>query len=226
MTSRRRAQQGLALESVVSAYHVGYREMWNILLHRVSPDDRALRSELAGVVGTVWMWIERASSAAADAYGEAVRAEDAARLTLTHRFLGALMGGGPRAAEHAHMAQALGFDPSGMFQAVCAPGQAFTEREMTVLRNRMRCHRGVFLCANRDDVLIAVLQRVPADAFLDALHASSPQVPAGVGLAREGLNGAGVSIVDAMEGLPTGGTAVARSRRTGWPRPCVRSPAD
>lgn len=207
---RRRAQQGLALESVVSAYHVGYREMWNILLHRAGPDDQAMRSELAGLVGTVWMWIERASSAAADAYGEAVRAEDAARLALTHRFLDALTAGGPPRAEHAHMAQALGFDPSGIFQAVCSPGDAWSEEDTTALRVRMRRNRGVMLCAQRDTVLIAVLQGVSADVFVDTLRDLGPPAPAGVGLAREGLTGAGVSIVDAMEVLPAGGTGVAR----------------
>lgn len=206
---RRRAQQGLALESVVSAYHVGYREMWNILLHRAGPHDQAMRSELAGLVGTVWMWIEQASSAAADAYGETVRAEDAARLALTHRFLGALTAGGPPTAEHAHLAQALGFDPSGTFQAVCSPGEAWSEEDATALGKRMRRHRGVVLCAHRDNVLVGILQGVPAGDFLDALHSLRPHAPVGVGLAREGLTRAGVSLLDAREVLPAGGTGVA-----------------
>ncbi|MFJ8364215.1 PucR family transcriptional regulator [Streptomyces sp. NPDC093984] len=206
---RRRAQQGLALESMVSAYHVGYREMWNILLQRAGSDDQAMRSELAGLVGTVWMWIERASSAAADAYGEAVRAEDAARLALTHRFLDALTAGGPPTAEHAHIAQALGFDPAGRFQAVCSPGVEWSEEDIEALRSRMRRHRGAMLCANRDNALIAVLQGVSADVFLDVLRGLGPR-PAGVGLVREGLTGAGVSILDAREVLPADGTGVAR----------------
>lgn len=207
---RSRARQGLALESVVSAYHVGYREMWNILLHRAGPDDPAMRSELAGLVGTVWMWIERASSAAADAYGETVRAEDAARLSLTHRFLGALMAGGPLATEHAHMAHMLGFDPGGLFQAVCSPGEAWAEQDIVELRDRLRRSRGVTLCAGRDNVLMAVFQGMSADVFLEALSAVNPRASAGVGLARKGLAGAGVSLMDAMEVLPVSGSGVGR----------------
>jgi hypothetical protein len=223
---RRRAQQGLALESMVSAYHVGYREMWNTLLGRAGPGDRAMRSELAGLVGTVWLWIEQASSAAADAYGATVRAEDAARLALTHRFLGALAAGGPVTAEHAQMAQALGFDPAGAFQAVCSPADAWPDEDTTALRHRMRRRRGTLLCAGRDNVLVAVLQGIPSEALVEAMHHLSPRAAVGVGLTRTGLAGAAVSIIDALEVLPTGSTGEVAAFERDWLIATVRPQAD
>lgn len=223
---RLRAGQGLALESVVSAYHVGCREMWNILLQRIGPADHALRSELAGLVGTVWLWIERASSAAADAYGEAVRAEDAARMTLMHRFLGTLTAGGTPTAEHAHLAQALGFDPLGDFQAVCSPVEAWPDTKTLALRGRLHHHLRSILWSNRDNVLIALIQRLPVDTLLDALHAVSPEAPVGVGLVREGLTGAGASIIDALDVLPTGRTGRVAAFADEWLTATVRPQAD
>ena len=219
---RRRARQGLAIESIIGAYHVGYREMWNTLLSRVGPADQTMRSDLASVVGTVWMWIEQASSAAADAYGETVRAEDA----LAHRFLGTLSAGGPVTAEHTRMAESLGFDPIGAFQAVCSPADAWRDEDTTALRDQVRSHRGTLMCAVRDDLLIAVLQSIPASVFVEAMRCHDARAAVGVGLVREGLAGASISIVDALEVLPAGGTGEVATFERDWLIATVRPRAD
>jgi sugar diacid utilization regulator len=120
------------------------------------------------------------------------------------------MAGGPLATEHAHMAHMLGFDPGGLFQAVCSPGEAWAEQDIVELRDRLRRSRGVMLCAGRDNVLMAVFQGMSAEVFLEALSAVNPRASAGVGLARKGLAGAGVSLMDAMEVLPVSGSGVGR----------------
>ncbi|MEU3985100.1 helix-turn-helix domain-containing protein [Streptomyces sp. NPDC026672] len=223
---RRRARQGLAMESMMSAYHVGYREMWNTLLGRVGPGDQAMRSELAGLVGTVWLWIEQAGSAAADAYGETVRAKDAARLALTHRLLGALAAGGPLTAEHTRMAQTLGFDPAGAFQAVCSPADAWPDEEVTALRQTPDARRGTLLCAVRDTVLVAVLQGAPAEDLAEVMRRLVPGAAVGVGLVRAGLAGASVSIVDALAVLPAAGPGEVAAFERDWLIATVRPQAD
>jgi hypothetical protein len=61
------------------------------------------------------------------------------------------------------MAHILGFDPGGLFQAVCSPGEVWAEQDITELRVWLRRSRGVTLCAGRDNVLMAVFQGMSAD---------------------------------------------------------------
>jgi hypothetical protein len=201
---RRRASEGLPLDSLIGAYHVSYREMWNFLLMRVGPADYETRSQLAGLVATVWNWVERGTRAAADAYSETIRAEIAMQLGLTHQLLDVLASGAPVAAEHAHLARALGFDPAGTFQAVCSSGEALSDEDTTVLRDRFRRRPGTMQCAVRGAVMIALVQDVPADDVVAVVHELNPRVSMGVGLVRGGLDGAGDSIRDAQDVLPEG----------------------
>lgn len=199
---RQRALLGLPLESLIGAYHVGYRELWNHLLIRADSQDHEARSQLAGLVSIVWNWVEYCTSAAADAYGKTIRAEFSVQLGLTHQFLDALAAGGPVTAGQAHLALALGFDPDGTFQAICSNGDALPNEDTTVLRDRLRRHRGTVCCLVRGTVLIALVQNIEAEAVVGALHELNSRAPIGIGLARSGLLGASTSIVDAQEVLP------------------------
>ncbi|MCI2420117.1 helix-turn-helix domain-containing protein [Saccharopolyspora sp. K220] len=198
---RQRAREGLPLESMISAYHVGYREMWNELLVRAGAHDLGLRAELAGLIGTAWTWVQQASSAAADAYGETARAEEAAQLGLAHRFFDALVAGGSPTGDQGRFAQALGFDSHGVFQAVCSPTDVWSDEALTSLRDRLRRRRGTMRCVPRGAVVIALIQAIPAEALIGVMHQLVPCAPLGVGLARPGLPGASASIADAQEVL-------------------------
>ncbi|MER5409105.1 helix-turn-helix domain-containing protein [Streptomyces sp. NPDC002769] len=201
---RRRAAQGLPLGSLIGAYHVGHREMWNILLMRVGAQDHEMRSQLVGLVATVWNWVEQATRAAADAYSESIRAEVAMQLGLTHQLLDMLASGSPVAMEGAHVARALGFDPGGAFQALCSSGEAVSDEDTAALRDRFRRRRGTMQCAVRGTVVIALVQDMPVDVLVAAMHELDPRVSVGVGLARSGLDGAAASIRDAQDVLPSG----------------------
>ena len=196
----RRASSGLPLQALIGAYHVGYREIWNLLLIRAEAQDERLATQLVRLVGAVWTWVQQASSAAADAYGEAVRAQDAAQLSLTYRFLEALQTGSPD-ADAVRLARALGFDPAGQFQAVCSPA-TWSDDQVNQFRRDMRRHRGIMRCANRETFMIALIQNMSASPLIAAVRERDREVPVGVGLARTGLDGAVASIADAQEVLP------------------------
>ncbi|MFC0437562.1 CdaR family transcriptional regulator [Kutzneria buriramensis] len=224
---RQRAREGLPLEAMLGAFHVGYREMWDALLSRADARGPEISAQLVRVVGTVWTWVQQASSAAADAYGEAVRAEESAQLSLTYRFLEALVTGVSGHGSVTQLAQALAFDPVAAFQAFCSPAELWSDEDLTELRRQLNRRRGTLRCANRGTVMIAVAQRVPADAVVHAMRARNPQPPIGIGLVRKGLSGAAASIVDARDVLPCaadGGGVV--DFRAGWLLATVRPHSD
>lgn len=199
---RLRAREGVSMQSLMGAYHVGYREMWNVLLTRADERGSGLAAHLVRLVGTVWTWVQQATTAAADAYGEAVRAEDAAQLGLTYRFLDALLAGGASPADLTRLAHAITLDPGGDFQAVCSPAACWSDERLAELRLALRRPRGVLRCVNRGTTMLALLQRIPAEALLTEMHRREPHAPIGVGLPRPGLPGAAATIVDAQQVLP------------------------
>ncbi|MEU3186834.1 helix-turn-helix domain-containing protein [Streptomyces sp. NPDC006923] len=198
---QRRAGEGLPAQALISAYHVGYREMWNVLLARANEGDAQSSARLVCLVGPVWSWVQEASSAAVQAFGDAVRAEDATQLGLAYRFLDALYAPASARGELAHLARALTFDPSGEFQAVCAPASAWTDDQLIALRRRFSGGPGVVRCVGHGSSMTAVAQGLSADTLVAAMAEANPATPVGIGLRRPGTDGAAASIVDAEEAL-------------------------
>lgn len=69
-TGRRRAEQGFPLESLLHAYRVGGRLIWQALLEETERDDRAASRELLAGATQVWDVIDAFSSVVGDAYRE------------------------------------------------------------------------------------------------------------------------------------------------------------
>ncbi|MFB7287541.1 PucR family transcriptional regulator [Actinacidiphila glaucinigra] len=202
---RERAREGLPLQSLIAAFHVGYREIWNILLSRAGADDEdGPGRQLVRLVGTVWTWVEQITGAAAEAYNDALRAQDAVQLGLTYRFFQGLYARSPEEPDMAQLARALGYAPAGAFRAVCAP--AWTDEQLTELRGRLNRRTGTARCANRGASMVAVVQGMPAGTVIDAMRDLVPRLPIGTGLERRGLTGAAATILDAQAALALAGT--------------------
>ncbi|MFI5783279.1 PucR family transcriptional regulator [Nocardia sp. NPDC051570] len=199
---RSRARVGLSIQSLIGAYHVGYREMWNILLTRADARDPRLVADLARLGGTASVWLQHATTAAACAYSEAVRAEDAAQLALTYRFFDVLIAGRASSADLDPLAHALGFEPAGEFQAVCAPARCWSDESLAALRTALRRSRGTVHCVNRGTIMLALIQRISLDTMIHEMNRLVPGSPIGIGLPRPGLPGAAASITDAQQVLP------------------------
>ncbi|MFJ4847145.1 MULTISPECIES: PucR family transcriptional regulator [unclassified Streptomyces] len=198
---RDRAREGLPLHALIGAFHVGYREIWNVLLTRADARGGDLSRQLVRLVGTVWTWVEQATGAAAEAYNETIRAQEAAQLGLTYRFFEALYTSSPIEVDVARLAHSLGFDPAGTFQAVCAPSAAWADEQLADLRGRVGRRTGNMRCANRGATMVAVVQSMPVDVLIEAMRRHDPELRIGTGLVRSGLAGAAASIVDAQEAL-------------------------
>jgi hypothetical protein len=198
---RQRARQGVPVEEMIGAYHVGYREMWNILLAYADARDPRLSTRLVRLVDLVWTWIRLISSASADAHAEVLRSQHAAQITLAHRFFETLRGGEAASDDAVHLAHALAFAPDGEFQSACFPLPTRSDEQLDQLRQQLGRCAGTVHSATRGSYGIVLFQATAADSIVAAMRRVLPSVPVGVGLRRPGLAGAESSIVDAERAL-------------------------
>jgi hypothetical protein len=197
----RRAEQGISVDALLGAYHVGYRELWNILLERARSQSPERAGRLLGLVNLIWAWLHTLTSAAADGYAEVVRAREESRSSLGHQFLEALYGGQAAAESTGLLARALGLDPGAEFQAVCCERAVRSAEDLDGLQHRLRTTSGSCLAITRGSTLVILFQRVPAGQIVELLPGGTRQLTAGVGLPRPGLPGAAASIADAEQAL-------------------------
>jgi hypothetical protein len=140
---QQRAREGVPVQAMIGAYHVGYREIWNVLLSRAETADGRMMTQLVRLVSVVWTWIRLASSAAAEAHAETFRSQQAAQINLTHRFIDLLCTARAGAEEAPYLARALAFDPAGDFQVVCASASSWTDAQLDRLQVRLGRQRGM-----------------------------------------------------------------------------------
>lgn len=115
---RRRAQQGLALDSLLRAVRMDFRFLWQVLREEADPDQVPALSE---EVATVWEAVELHTSHIQAAYIDELvamnRQLEIERASLLRRLL---LGEARDQAQLEHLADALGLPLRGSFQVVVA----------------------------------------------------------------------------------------------------------
>ncbi|MFD9005059.1 PucR family transcriptional regulator [Streptomyces sp. NPDC059582] len=205
---RRRAQQGLSIELLLGAYHINYREVWNMILRQATADEPEHVGELTYLVALIWSWFRILMGNASDAYGEELRRAQVTRATLAHRLFAALTADPVQVDAAAPLAQALGYEPEGGFQALCLRAEDWPEDRTEQLRHRLAALPGELHCATVGTRLLVLGQRHDQDTVTAAVTAVAPPESGsavGVGLARSGLAGAVDSITDAVQALSQAG---------------------
>jgi hypothetical protein len=197
----RRAEQGLPMEAVIGAYHIGCRELWSALLTRARAEDPRQAEHLLELVNLLFAWMRVLTGAAADGYGQAARAREQMRTRLGLQFLEALYGGQATAESTMRLARALDFDPYGEFQVICCPPDSCPVKNLDSFRERLRSGTGTFSAIARETALVILFQEIPASRIVELLEGRDGTVAAGVGLARPGLTGAAESLADAQRAL-------------------------
>jgi len=195
LLGRRRAEQGIPIEIVLRAYHSGYDIMWNELHARVVARDPAREVDLLPVVGTMMTWLRSITGRVAEGYEAVTAARQESRLALAQVFVTGLAQGnaGSEAVEAA--ARGLGFDPTGPFEAICAPAGAWPPEALHRLRRAVRPPVAVTVVGH---TLAVIVQNVSVASVLAQL---GERPVAGVGLSRPGLAGAAESLTDAERAL-------------------------
>jgi sugar diacid utilization regulator len=150
--------------------------------------------------------VQRSSSAAAEAFEETTRLEDAARTTLLLRLLNGIYGGVTQPVDLEQTARALGFDPVQAFRVIVSPSESWDPSRLSGFRRQIaRSLRGaVAHTETRGTSLVTISQGASADVLIDVLAGHCSDLAIGVGVERIGLPGAADSATDAEEALVYG----------------------
>lgn len=220
--ARTRARQGIPVDALIGAYHVGDRELWRALCRRpgaaapLLPDVASLMLESLHAISTVL----------ALAHGEVTRELQGHHVTLSQRLVELLVhdnvGG-----ETMRVVDALGFDPDGDFVAATwrRPGpEAVIPPD--VQRGLDRWPARLVHSYHSGSVLL-LAQEVDGDSLVDLASRVLLEGYVGVGLRRAGLAGAVASLGDARLAL----SAVGPDRRVAafadvWGEACLLAQVD
>ena len=190
---RDRARQGLSLEDVVEAFHIGCEETWN-RLSAAAPGDL----ELLQSVGRLWRWIHEAANAVAEGHQDVTAQDRAADVAARNDLFTALHERHTDAARA--LAPRLGYDVGEAFQAVVVVGQVLDEARLRGVQTMLdRQKSGIAHCVRRGRHLEVLLQGAPASSLLPALRRYAVEGSTGVGLRRPGIEGASASLEDAVQ---------------------------
>jgi hypothetical protein len=195
MLGRRRAQQGIPIETLLGAYNTGYNVLWNELRTRAVARNPAREADLLPMVNLMMSWLRSVSGTVAEGYAAAIAARDEDRQALAQTFITGLAHGGAASEAVEAAARGLGFDPSGTFQVICASAGAWAPDSLHALRRALRGPAAVVVLGH---MLTVTIQGVPVESVL-ALLGDHPI--GGAGLPRPGLAGAAESLTDAERAL-------------------------
>ncbi|MFB7271111.1 PucR family transcriptional regulator [Streptomyces sp. NPDC056244] len=204
-----RAAQGLPIEALLGAYHIGYRETWNALMRNAVGRGKEAVAELAAQVTLFWAWIRELTNAVAVAYEGVVRSELSAQEDRYRRLIEAMATADPADEATVTLARSLGYDPAGEFQAFRGRPADLPSGTLESFRRYAGTGPGVVVATIHGGALSVLSQGVQDRAILRSLSravrtvrtakqgADALRLPLGVGLPRAGLPGAADSFQDA-----------------------------
>lgn len=202
----RRALQGLPVDAVIQAYHVGYRELWLALVRALPRDDARATTQLLEAATTVWGWVHDVTDAIATAHAQTTRRLEARVIGARQRFVELLVGGDLDGTEAVRLGRALGFDPGEAFVVTVLRGAA-EDHDAVELQRRVEGLLGTHAVVVRGSLVVVVSQGGVADEVVAAVRGVIPDATAATGYERVGLRGARSSLVDAeltLEVTPVG----------------------
>ena len=187
---RLRATQGVSVATVIGAYHVGNRELWQTLVAYAQDETPCL----PGLATLLWRSIEVMTAEIVAAYETTARARQNHVLSLRQRLV-ELLERDELAAEAHDVAATLGLDPAGEFAAAWVG----LDDDPLSLAARLAAglRRGTVLAVGHASGIQVLAQGLTADELEAGIRSVEPGARLGIGLARPGLVGARESLVDA-----------------------------
>jgi hypothetical protein len=215
--ARRRARQGIPVDVLIGAYHVGDQELWGALCR----DPGAAAPLLPEVAALMLKLLHAISTVLASAHGDVSRELQSHRVTLSQRLV-ELVSGGAVGPEASRLADALGLDPDGDFVAamwrrpepdVILPPEVWRGLEAGPVPLVHSTHSGV---------VVLLVQGVGSEWVAELSGRLRLDGDVGIGLRRAGLAGAVVSLGDARLAM----SATLGDRRVvrfagAWAEACV-----
>ena len=219
--ARRRARQGIAVDVLIGAYHLGDQELWRALCR----DPGSAAPLLPEVAALMLKLLHAISTVLASAHGDVTRELQTHRVTLSQRLIELLLGGRSD-AEASRVADALGLDPQADFTAGLWRRSESDVVLSPEVRRELDRATVPLVHSYQSGALVILVQDVGYE-WLDELAGRLPLGRhVGIGLRRSGLAGAVLSLGDAGLGL----SAASADRRVAqfadvWAEACVLSEA-
>jgi hypothetical protein len=203
-----RALQGMPIDAVIQAYHIGYRELWSALVAAVPTGDQHTATLLLTAATTVWQWTHEATAAIAAQHATTVQSAEARVLGARQRFLEFLAAGDLDDPEAEQLGFSLGFDPGGRFVATAV--RVDGDLDPVALQHALEAAGGQHAVVARGRATLVLSQDEDPEAVVASVRRTVPPAAIGCGSARPGLRGARASLEDAERTL-----AVTRDGETG-----------
>lgn len=172
-TARTRALQGVPYESVLQAFRIGARALWEVMIEHSSSQTRDVLLQAAA---DIWQVSDNLAFAVTDTYRDAVAARARVDSQVRSALLNSLLDGTADTARQWDAARLLGLPMQGNFIVVSAecvlPGQEpLPHIESAFLRADVASAWRVD--ADRQEGIIALTRHTGIDAVLDILRAAA-----------------------------------------------------
>jgi hypothetical protein len=205
LVGRRSVMRGLPLQPLITAYHVGFRELWSLLAQRAAGGEAATLLLERGSI--IWERLVATAGAVAAGYQAEMARREAFEATATAHLLETL-DQDPNQVEAATLAGELGFDPDGSFQVVALGGPIVAADIARSLTAALQTRGGVSSSTQRGRIAVVIAQCVEDAAINDALGDLPKGTAVGVGGRMPGLAGVRLGLIEAERAL---GAALARN---------------
>ncbi|RBY85990.1 hypothetical protein DQ240_11535 [Blastococcus sp. TF02A-26] len=221
--ARSRAHQGIDVEVLIGAYHLGDQVLWQAL---VAAADAETSEVLPTAASLMFASLHAISTALAAAHAGVTQAIQSRRITASQRLVELLLTASPPPEASVH-ARALELDPAGEFVALLWRREDGAEAAVPAgFIDGLENAGAQFAVGYVDLGAVVVCQRVSAAQVAEAAH-DRLGGHAGVGLLRRGLSGAATSVGDArlaayVARTSEGGTAMLEDV---WPEAGVQAEA-
>lgn len=192
--AERRARQGVSVDVLIGAYHIGDRELWRMLC----ADPGAATPLLPEVGALMFESLHATSTVLAGSHGDVARQLQSHRITLSQRLV-ELLTAGDSSAEAERVGHALGFDPEGHFVALVWRPKRPQLGLSAELQRELDRQPGVVAYSYHQAEAVLVAQGAPDLARLAERYLTDGLV--GIGLERPGVRGAADSLADARLAL-------------------------
>jgi hypothetical protein len=197
----RRAAQGLPVDTLMQAFHVGYRELWEQLVRRAGGFDTDLSPRLLQASTTMWTWTHQITDALGHTHAETLRTLALQAASVRQRFLELVLSGDHETEEAITLARGLEFDTAGPFRAHVARTAVLDGSEVPRIQTACEALAGNQQVISQGARLVVLAQDEGGLAVGELLAGQLPEATVGVGLQRTGLDGARLSVGDAERAL-------------------------
>lgn len=213
----RRATQGLPVDRLMQAFHVGYRELWQHLLALADDTDADLSAKLLQASTTMWVWTHTITDALGHSHAETLRSQALHAASLRQRFLQLVLAGDRGSEEAVTLARTLDFDTSAPFRAHVARTAILEGAEAPRVQAGLRQLPGTQQVVPQGTRLVVLAQGRDGKATTNVLLQQLPEATIGTGLWRSGLDGARLSVGDAERAVLLTDPSRAVDFEQAWP---------